>query len=298
MNHRHVVVGDIGGQIRVFEDVLEALDVDAQFRLPAGVKVTQVGDLVRMYPPFRTANLEIVRLVEKLCRANPHNWTQLIGNHECPPLGGPACPAWDTAASYTAELREILVHLWTSGRLQIADTLELGRGPALITHGGLTRGYWQQIGAPVSARNAANLLNVNRGRPLESFSQPGYTSTRVLTPACDPMWPEIYSELYGPWSAAGDLPFHQIHGHCSSYDWLAGTWRREAPDWVRKTVQLIPEARNSLFPVGRFGRYLLTVDWQLGDVPISGSWPLFQAVNGLASYSPELSSEPLTNLIA
>lgn len=281
---RHVVLGDIGGQLAVFEEVLEALGVDAAYRLPEGVRVTQVGDLVRLYPQFREANRELVRLVEKLCGANPLSWVQLIGNHECPVLGGPSCAGWDVEGSCPVESREALRASWSAGRLQIADVVDLVGGPALVTHGGLTRGYWKQLGRPGSAALASELLNLNLRVPLELFSQPGYMVSRVVSPAVDPLWPEIYDELYAPWARAGDMPFNQFHGHCSAYDWDGQSWRREAPAWARESVRLLPAVRNSRFPVGRFGRFLHTVDWQLGNRPRSGLWPLFQVEDGVVGY--------------
>lgn len=84
-----VVVGDIGGHYRVFEQVLAQLGVGDDGVLPGGVRVIQVGDMVRFHPDFLRDNGKIVRRLKQILAANSaHHWVQLVGNHESEFLNG------------------------------------------------------------------------------------------------------------------------------------------------------------------------------------------------------------------
>jgi hypothetical protein len=214
-----VLIGDVGG----CRDRLAAALADA----PAGAVVVQVGDLIDRGPD----SSGVLALVSGQTRP----WVQLIGNHEAQYLGGAAF--WpEPLLSADAEL---LKRWWLTERLRVAVAVRTVDGEELlVTHAGLTVDAWRELGEPVTAATAADLLNT-RPEPL-------------LWADHGPLWPEAGPGLYTPWLEAHvPVPFSQVHGHSTIVHFGHRAWtcgerlrRRSTVDWdARRTVTRIGSAR-------------------------------------------------------
>lgn len=270
-----VVLGDIGGHKDVLDLVLRDIGVGADNRLSDDVTVVQVGDLVRAQPRYRETNTAIVQRVDDITRANPPGrWVQLIGNHENPPLGGPASPNWTVGDEvFTEECRSILHRWWANKTMVLAHSVA-GR---LITHAGLTREQWKRLGCPASARETADLLNRDCCNDLAAFAHPGRLVTGITTPSADCMWAEINHELLLPWVTSPDMPFTQIHGHGSPFRWPAETWWPDATESIRHRTVVRHDLRRTTTHLPDGSPYCLSsVDWVLEDAGANRTWPFYR----------------------
>lgn len=273
-----VIVGDLGGQRESTRTVLRRLGVGTDHRLPEGLHVVQVGDMIRFAPELREQNTWMAETMQSLIRNNPGRWTQLAGNHECAALGGPSRPHWSLAESFEDDCLEILERLWTQGQVHLAAyscRSDDDGSPVLITHAGLTRRRWQQMGEPDAAQ-AARQLNQWVSKPFEDFSEPGSLVTGKTNRNADSLWAEVNLELYWPWVDSGRMPFHQIHGHASPFNWETGEWWSDCPAEVRHLTERDDENRRTTTRVSEAdSSYAFHgVDWVLGDAPTSVSWGL------------------------
>jgi hypothetical protein len=150
-----------------------------------------------------------------------------------------------------------------SVRLAVAlDTSELGE--VLVTHGGLTVGLWRQLGSPATAGETAARLNALLDDPPVAF-KPGWLMTGVYDQASGVTCPRVGPELADPWLELGDMPFNQVHGHESVWDWERGDWHRDVSDRVRCAAFVERSRRWCWVEVG--DHRLWCVDWHLGEGP-------------------------------
>jgi hypothetical protein len=161
----------------------------------------------------------VVALVDRYLREQPGQWVQLAGNHEAQYLRDPAFE-WPESVGEgsVAALRS----WWSSGRLQVAAAV---RGPGedfLVTHAGLTEGYWRQaLDSPASAFDAAAAINSFIGTHEDvlfwSGQMLGGGSPNL---SAGPVWASAAAELVPSWlGAARPLPFSRVHGHSMIVDW-------------------------------------------------------------------------------
>lgn len=275
---RIAVLGDIGGQLGVLHRVLSDLGVVAD-RLPEDLALIQVGDLVRV-GGRGLDDVGCLAMVSRCMRANPGRWVQLAGNHDLALLGGPRRQSWPAPSSVESDAAEILRDWWEEGRLHLAVALGCREyGDVLITHAGLTRGAWRRLGCPADPYTAAELIDAERGRPVETVARGGALTGVDSGPdaeRADVIWAEVSTELYAPWIAAGDAPFSQIHGHASPWNWAIGNWWPDTPTAVRTVTTLEADLRRTTICLGpgEPGPVAVGVDWMLGDEAVSGIWPL------------------------
>lgn len=128
---------------------------------------------------------------------------------------------------------------WLKDWLRVAAAVRTAEGEEfLVTHAGLTVTAWRELGGPVTATTAADLLNT---RPEE-----------LLWHDRGPLWAEAGTDLYHSWlHAAEPVPFSQMHGHSTIVDfrrkeWLCGEriGQRSAVDWeARHTFTRISTSR-------------------------------------------------------
>jgi hypothetical protein len=216
-----VVVGDVGGCAGELAAVVEPL------RGAPDTVVVQVGDLVDRGPD----SPGVLRLVGERLGAVAPRWVQLVGNHESPYLGGE--PFWPEPLA--AADAEVLRLWWLTERLRVAAAVRAADGEEfLVTHAGLTVAAWRELGEPVTASTAAQLLNTRPEPLLWSFG--------------GPLWAEA-PEVYGSWlDERVPLPFSQIHGHSAIVNFASRAWlcedrirRRSTVDWqARRTVTRLP----------------------------------------------------------
>jgi hypothetical protein len=106
-------------------------------------------------------------------------------------------------------------------------------GVTLVTHAGLTRALWVELGSPAGAEEAAFAIEGLRtsDHGWDVLNRSGRMLNLGRFPrdnrAAGPVWAEAAFELLPDWVAHGDLPFDQVHGHSSLYDWSRGRHRNE-----------------------------------------------------------------------
>lgn len=89
-------------------------------------------------------------------------------------------------------------------------------------------------------------------------------------------WAEVIEELYGPWLAAGDAAFTQIHGHASPWNWASDGWWPAATPAVRAATTVDRIRRRTVTRLGPEERSPVAVstDWMLGDQAATDTWPV------------------------
>jgi hypothetical protein len=239
---RVLVIGDVGGHADQLRAALAAAGVAG--RIPAGLTVVQVGDLVDRGPD----SPGVLRLVRRYLDEQPDRWIQLAGNHESQYLPGGTAFWPERLAAADADL---LRTWWADGRLQVAAALRSSTSDDfLITHAGLTVGAWRALGSPDSAGLAARLLN---DRPPLLWSD----NLAAVNRDAGPFWAEAGWELHEPWlEYRGMVPFGQIHGHSALVRYQDQAWR--CPGRVRQKSTVDWSARHTRTRVG--GRLFIAVD--------------------------------------
>ena len=275
---RVAVIGDIGGQLGVFERVMAELGAST-VRLPADLAVVQVGDLVRV-GGHGLDNEGCVAAAAGYWAANPGRWVQLLGNHDMTLLGGPSRPSWPNVSNEDGGARQMLLRWWDSRRAQLAIALRCREyGEVLITHAGLTRGRWRRLGAGTDPYAVADQLNAEVGMPIGEVIRGGALTGRDSgsdAELADVTWAEVIEELYAPWLAAKDAPFAQIHGHASPWNWASGDWWPAATAEVRAATAVDRMTRRTVTQLGpdRGAPVAVSTDWMLGDEATTETWPV------------------------
>jgi hypothetical protein len=228
---RVAVIGDVGGHADQLRWALDWLGAEGE-RLPPDLVVIQVGDLVDRGPD----SLGVLDVVARRLDEQPRQWIQLVGNHEAQYLPG-GTVFWPDPLGEDGVAR--LRRWWADGRVRVAAAVRTVDGDELlVTHAGLTLAGWQQLGEPVSAVLAAELLNE---RP-ELIWQ---TGQHARDDRAGPLW-ESGAALHEPWMAyRGIVPFSQIHGHSTIVRFGDQRWRstgrvrqRAAVDWHARHVRV------------------------------------------------------------
>lgn len=235
---RVAVFGDVGGQAAPLRNALVALGADPlTLELPADLTVVQVGDLIHRGPDSHGV-LDIVR--DAFAR-QPRQWVQLAGNHEAQYL---TPPKFHWPERMTDDDLETIFDWWRTRRMRVAAAVDIGADrDYLVTHAGLTEGFWRHfIGMPGDAHNTAVALNRLVGRLHENWVfRPGVMLTGDVDLSAGPLWASAPDELLPSWLASSaPAPFHQVHGHSSTIDWVTGRrYRRpELPVPVAEDPQL------------------------------------------------------------
>jgi hypothetical protein len=142
--------------------------------------------------------------------------------------------------------------------LRVAAAVRTAEGEELlVTHAGLSVRAWQDLGEPVTASTAADLLNT-RPEPL-------------LWNDRGPLWAEAGPDVYQSWLHAGQpVPFGQIHGHSTIVSYRRQTWlcgerirQRSTVDWT---------ARHTFTRIG--GRRFIGIDPKHGTTGAATWSPL------------------------
>ena len=253
------VIGDVAGHADELREELVRLGADpGTGRLPPGLVVVQVGDLVHRGPD----SPGVVALVDRYLREQPEQWVQLAGNHEAQYLREPVFSWPERLAEESAET---LRRWWASGQMTPATAVRTAEGEdVLITHAGLTTGYWQQVLDRVpDAGTAARALNSLVGTHDDVLFAAGeMLGSARPSPLAGPMWAAASSELLPGWLGVL-MPFSQVHGHTSMTDWASGRLRVRA-DLARRTT-LDHEAKHETTTL--YGGRIVGVDPGHGSQP-------------------------------
>jgi hypothetical protein len=264
------VIGDVGGHLAELRRELVRLGADERTgELPADLTVVQVGDLVHRGPD----SAGVVRLVDRHLRGRAGQWIQLVGNHEAQYLTAPAF-AWperlDDASADTVRA------WWSDGLMHVAVALrDDDGGQVLITHAGLTSGYWRQVlGAPADAFRAAEGLNAFIGVRDDVIFRPGQMLVGGAPDlSAGPLWAAAATELVPGWLGAG-MPFSQVHGHTSLYAW--DERRFVARQEIARRTTLDEPARHESTKLGAVR--IIGVDPGHGRAP-GASWRAWEPVS-------------------
>jgi hypothetical protein len=241
---RIAIIGDVGGCVDALVTALSTLTDDPD------TVIVQVGDLIDRGPD----SAGVLALVDQRIRGESGRWIQLVGNHEAQYLGG------DTFWPQPLETDDALLlqAWWTKEWLRVAAAVRTSDGEEfLVTHAGLTVDAWHDLGEPVSAATAADLLNT---RPEE-----------LIWHDRGPLWAEAGPHVYESWLTAGRLaPFSQIHGHSTIVSYRERAWR--CGERVRQRSIVDWEARHTTTRLGA-GRFI-GIDPKHGTTGASNWSPL------------------------
>ena len=217
---RVALFGDVGGQAAPLRAALIELGADpVTLKLPPDLTVVQVGDLIHRGPDSHG----VLQIVRDAFAVQPDQWVQLAGNHEAQYL---TPPKFHWPERMSDDDLETMFEWWRRRRMRVAAAIDVGDSrDYLVTHAGLTEGFWRHfIGMPDSALSAARALNGLVGRLHENWIyRPGIMLTGEVDLSAGPLWASAPDELLPSWLRTSEsAPFHQVHGHSSTIDWVTG----------------------------------------------------------------------------
>lgn len=263
---RVAVIGDVHGQLVALRYELVRLGADPHTgELPEDLTVVQVGDIVHRGPDSGG----VVALIDRYLREQPGRWIQLVGNHEAFYLGGRSFQWNERIDSGTVATIE---KWWADGSMHVAVALPTTLGDYLVSHAGLTAGFWRAaLDMPTSAAAAAVALNeLPVGGPRKVF-RTGAMLGRRKSGSAGPVWADAAHELVPSWFQTR-MPFSQVHGHCTVTDWETGKMR--GSDAVIASTITNPIARHEITSL-RGGR-IIGVDPDHGATAAS-LWAAWEA---------------------
>jgi hypothetical protein len=234
---RTAVIGDVGGHTEDLRRELARLGADPDTgRLPDDLTVIQVGDLIHRGPD----SAGVVELVDGYLRQQPQQWIQLVGNHEAQYL---RAPAFDWPERLEGPVVETLRRWWADGQMLAAVSVATPDETFLVTHAGLTRGFWHAVlDRLVVAESVAAALNSLIGNHEDVLFNAGHMlARRKPDPMAGPIWAAAATELVPSWIGSR-MPFSQIHGHASIFDWQQRRFR--GPDEVTRVTDVDEEAKH------------------------------------------------------
>ena len=245
---RIAVIGDVAGHLEELRGELLRLGADRQtLRLPADLTVIQVGDLVHRGPDSEG----VVALVDRYLREQPKQWVQLAGNHEAHYLRE---PVFDWPETIRDEAIETLRLWWSDGRMRIAAVVRSADEDFLVTHAGVTEGFWRQaLDSPSLASHAAAAINSFIGTHDDVLFYAGeMLGGGDPNLSAGPVWAATASELVPSWLGADQrLPFSQVHGHSMIVDWRGRRVRGGGALTNRLTVDQDAAHETVALPAGR-----------------------------------------------
>ncbi|WP_375497606.1 metallophosphoesterase [uncultured Jatrophihabitans sp.] len=248
MSARVAVIGDLAGHLNELTGELRRLGADPRTgRLPDDLRVVQVGDLVHRGPEPEG----VVALVDRYLREQPQQWVQLAGNHEAQYLREPAF-SWPERIADTAV--DTLRRWWSTGRMRVATTIRTPDEDFLITHAGVTEGFWRlALDSPPRADQAAAAINSFIGRHDDVLFHAGQMlGGGDPDPGAGPLWAAAATELAPGWlSATAPTPFSQVHGHSGVVDWRRRTLNCSPHVAEHLTVDLDSAHESIAVPGGR-----------------------------------------------
>jgi len=277
------VIGDIGGQLDIFEQALRSVGVNTETMvIPEGVTVIQLGDVIRMHDSPHLDNIAVLALVDNLRRTNPEQYIQLWGNHEYGALHWHLPGThWRVEEDHRNALTDAMQDWLDTGCTDIAVAV----GETLVTHAGLTHGYWEQIGSPSTAAEAAAVLNGLSGELITTKARApyGYILNRYTAePDTNVLWAEAATETYPSWISGAEMPFNQVHGHDTPYSHEYSRLKPHTPRAVAERLTVDEANRRTILSIG--DRTITCVDWVLGENHHESSWDVL-ALDGLPDKS-------------
>lgn len=223
IERRYAVIGDVAGHYADLTQELRRLGADPEAgTLPPDLIVVQVGDLIHRGPQSDA----VVALVDHFIRTAPQQWIQLIGNHEAHYA---RAQVFEWHEQISARAISAVRAWWHEGIMQVATVVPSATGDLLVTHAGVTEPFWREdLGALPDPYAVAERLNQMGRLGRKAVFRPGEMLTDRVAPRVGPLWASAGSELVASW-VGHRLPFGQVHGHSSCYDWQRSAWRPSVP---------------------------------------------------------------------
>jgi hypothetical protein len=125
---------------------------------------------------------------------------------------------------------------WSAGRMRIAAVVSSPDEELLVTHAGLTEGFWRQaLDSPPQASHAAAAINSFIGtHDRVLFSAGEMLGGGKPNLSAGPVWAGAASELIPSWLDSDQgMPFSQVHGHSMVVDWHRRQLRGDFGDRLR-----------------------------------------------------------------
>lgn len=252
---RTAFIGDIGGHRIELERALRGLGVDVSgATLPEDLTVCLVGDLVHRGPD----SLGVLELVDRFLRGpDGDRFVVLLGNHETVHLfksGG----QFQWTEVLPAEVDNIIRRWYAEDLVSWAAAFSSREhGQVFASHAGLTEGFWEKLSRPRSAAAAAKEVN---GAGVKQITKPGTMLEGRLVRDAGVIWAECGWELYLGWlehsRGTGAVPFAQVHGHSTAFDWTRKQW--QCPQQVANLLSLDARRRHVTGTIG--GRLFAGID--------------------------------------
>ncbi len=234
---RVAVIGDVAGQLGELRHELRRLGAEPDTGwLPDDLTVIQVGDLVHRGPDSEG----VVALVDECLRQQPGQWIQLVGNHEAQYLRHPVF-RWPERIG--EEAVETLRRWWANGQMRAAASVITDSESFLITHAGMTADFWRQtLSAPSDVQQAEAALNSLIGADEAALFRAGHMlGGKRKGRGAGPIWAATATELVPGWMNSR-VPFSQIHGHTTIFDWQHRLYR--APDDIAALTTVDEDAKH------------------------------------------------------
>lgn len=228
---RVAVIGDVAGHLVDLRAELVRLGADpVTGELPEDLTVVQVGDLIHRGPDSDG----VVGLVDHYLTTQPRSWVQLVGNHEAQYLREPAF-TWPERISDASA--EAIRRWWDTGQMRMAASVTSGAEQVLITHAGLTADFWRDIlgSLPQAATVEAALNSLIGQHDAVLFRSGQMLGGGRADRRAGPTWAATATELVPSW-VGQTLPFSQVHGHSSVYDWRERSFSGAGAIAVRTTL--------------------------------------------------------------
>lgn len=228
---RVAVIGDIAGHPRPLLRLLSSLGVEADPEVvglspgkkrgdavaeldliwPDDLQIVSAGDMVHRGPDSDG----VIALIDRLVREG--RWFPVVGNHEQLYVHRRVF-GWEESVGPRSILR--LHRWWNEGLMYGSLAIDTTTGrDRIVCHGGLTAGFWAEIGAPTTATEAAAAIRASG----ENLWRPGLMLGYNPSMSAGPVWAESGTEVALSWladpDAAAAIDFDQFHGHSSIVRW-------------------------------------------------------------------------------
>lgn len=260
----YAVFGDVHAHIKPLALALEKLGWNPEtFAIPKNLTIVQLGDLIHKGP----WTSEIIEFVDQIMTVNNDDpaygsWIQLMGNHESQYFAGtPKFWPFEADTQSTSILRG-----WVdNGRMKNSYVIEQDNGkPYVITHAGVNPFWYNCAELVLQGHNLmeemALFADFRKHQSPERFSQwlnsfsddpsmvvwAGDMLYGKYDHRASPIWAETVREVYVQWWEE-EIPFHQIHGHVTPYNWRVNKFFSLVPPFVQKDIQLFKKKRRTLW---------------------------------------------------
>jgi hypothetical protein len=252
---KNYVFGDTGGHMKPLYASLHALGIDTfNGTIPEGIRIIHLGDLIHKGPHSSV----LLEQVDRLIRNNPGQWIQMLGNHEFQHIQGSPY-FWQCSCNF-ADIT--IINDWHEEGLAFATygidsykvdsiVLEQSARKAIprpdtgifFSHAGLSKPWWDTFGRIKSPSQLSKVLNK---QPVKTITLPGQM-LNVFNTLPGPVWAIGNSEVFDTWHEGDsvDMPFIQMHGHTTSYQWATNRWWRNDKAFraFRDNTKLNPKSR-------------------------------------------------------